>query len=83
MDFLFHASIGFILQFLESLKVKKWIIPSSPQSVEIWQHKFNFDVVADKDLKREISSYNMLMFCGSIRLYKNVYHLDLNARPGQ
>lgn len=68
------------------LKVKNLIIPSNVETTEMWKVKYNFDVVNNKVLKKNISSYNMLMFPRAIRLYKDFFNrklVDMNAEPDQ
>jgi hypothetical protein len=69
------------LQFLRSLEVERLTIPSNPQTVEMWKQKYNFSEVNDKKLKKDMASYNLLMFPGAIRLSKRLL-LDLNEPFG-
>ena len=61
-----------MLQFLRGLEVKSLIIPSSPETVEMWKRKYNFDVVNTRELKGTIASSNLLMLPRAIRLYKEL-----------
>nr|XP_027193021.1 increased DNA methylation 1-like [Cicer arietinum] len=78
--------MGIIESFMCDLKVKNLIIPSNVETTEMWKVKYNFDVVNNKVLKKNISSYNMLMFPRAIRLYKDFFNrklVDMNAEPDQ
>jgi hypothetical protein len=73
-----------MLQFLRGLEIKNLIVPSSPGFVEMWKDKYGFEVVNIGQLKKIISSCNMLMFPQATRLYKNLYRrplvdVDLNV----
>ncbi|KAK2356320.1 Acyl-CoA N-acyltransferase with RING/FYVE/PHD-type zinc finger protein [Trifolium repens] len=73
-----------IESFLRGLEIKNLIVPSSPGFVEMWKDKYGFEVVNIGQLKKIISSCNMLMFPQATRLYKNLYRrplvdVDLNV----
>jgi len=71
----------FILQFLRGLEVERLTIPSNSQTVEMWKRKYSFSEVNDKKMKKDMDSYNLLMFPGAIRLSKRLF-LDLNEPFG-
>lgn len=58
-------------QFLCNLKVKNLIIPSAVETCDMWKRKYNFTEVSE-ELKKEISSYKIVMFPGAVRLYKDL-----------
>lgn len=70
-QFIMILSLDYIFQFLRKLEVKNLIIPSAPGTSEMWKRKFNFTELS-KELEREISSYNILMFRDSLRLCKDL-----------
>ncbi|KEH31637.1 GNAT family acetyltransferase [Medicago truncatula] len=76
-----HLLMEIIESFLQSLEVERLTIPSNPQTVEMWKQKYSFSVVNDKKLKKDMVSYNLLMFPGAIRLSKRLF-LDLNEPFG-
>ncbi|TKY55491.1 Increased DNA methylation 1 [Spatholobus suberectus] len=63
--------IRVIESFLCDLKVKNLVIPSALETSDMWKRKYNFTEVSE-ELKKEISSYNILMFPCALRLYKNL-----------
>ncbi|XP_019422215.1 PREDICTED: increased DNA methylation 1-like isoform X2 [Lupinus angustifolius] len=57
--------------FLCNLKIENLIIPSVPDISEMWMHKYGFGEL-NEELQSEITSCNILMFPGCLRLYKNL-----------
>ncbi|BAT75808.1 Increased DNA methylation 1 [Vigna angularis] len=60
-----------IESFLCNLKVKNLIIPSAVETCDMWKRKYNFTEVSE-ELKKEISSYKIVMFPCAVRLYKDL-----------
>ncbi|KAK7346760.1 hypothetical protein VNO80_21283 [Phaseolus coccineus] len=60
-----------IESFLCNLKVEKLIIPSAVETYNMWKRKYNFTEVSE-ELKKEISSYKIVMFPCAVRLYKDL-----------
>jgi len=59
------------IQFLCDLKVENLIIPSAVETCDMWKRKYNFTEMSE-ELKKEISSYNIVMFPCAVRLYKDL-----------
>ncbi|KAK7330812.1 hypothetical protein VNO77_25015 [Canavalia gladiata] len=66
-----QALMRAIESFLCKLKVKRLVIPSALETSGMWKRKYGFTEVS-KELMREISSYNILMFPCALRLYKDL-----------
>ncbi|XP_057415649.1 increased DNA methylation 1-like isoform X2 [Lotus japonicus] len=64
-----------IESFLCSLKVKTLVIPSVPETVEMWTQKFNFNEVneVNREMKKEIYAHNILMFPRTMIMYKDLF----------
>ena len=60
----------FILLFLCNLKVKNHVFPSILDTLEMWKPKFGFKEHMNWELRRELSSYNILMFSIAFKLLK-------------
>ncbi|CAJ1943270.1 unnamed protein product [Sphenostylis stenocarpa] len=60
-----------IESFLCNLKVQNLIIPSAVETSDMWKRKYNFTELS-QELKKEISSYKILMFPCALRLYKDL-----------
>lgn len=58
-------------QFLCNLKVEHLIIPSAVETCDMWKRKYNFTELSE-ELKKEISSYKIVMFPCAVRLYKDL-----------
>ncbi|XP_057415679.1 increased DNA methylation 1-like isoform X2 [Lotus japonicus] len=63
-----------IESFLCSLQVKTLVIPSVPENVEMWTQKFIFNLVNEvsREIKKEISSHNILTFPRTMIMYKDL-----------
>lgn len=61
----------FPFQFLCNVEVENLIIPSAVETCDMWKRKYNFTEVSE-ELKKEISSYNIVMFPCAVRLYKDL-----------
>ncbi|CAL0331168.1 unnamed protein product [Lupinus luteus] len=57
--------------FLCNHKIENLIIPSVPEISEMWMHKYGFNEL-NEELQSEITSCNILMFPGCLRLYKDL-----------
>ncbi|WVZ24922.1 hypothetical protein V8G54_003466 [Vigna mungo] len=73
-----------IESFLCNLKVKNLIIPSAVETCDMWKRKYNFTEVSE-ELKKEISSYKIVMFPGAVRLYKDlsasIAEIEIDLEP--
>ncbi|TKY70789.1 Increased DNA methylation 1 [Spatholobus suberectus] len=64
-----------IESYLHDLKVQNLIIPAVPDTSEMWKVKYGFKELT-RELKREVSSYNILKLTNTEKLYKDLSSLD-------
>ncbi|XP_027362623.1 increased DNA methylation 1-like [Abrus precatorius] len=64
-----------IESFLRNLEVQNLIIPSVPDTCEMWKHKFGFKQLTI-ELKKELISYDILMLPNAVKLYKDFRPLE-------
>ncbi|KAI3691608.1 hypothetical protein L6452_31405 [Arctium lappa] len=68
---------------LEDFGVRNVVIPSSSETIKVWNEKYGFNLLKD-ETKKEIMKLNTLMFHDCLRMQKTIVlpeRIDLNAEP--
>ncbi|KAK9068035.1 hypothetical protein SSX86_012146 [Deinandra increscens subsp. villosa] len=66
---------------LQDFGVRTMVIPSSSETVRVWNEKYGFTLLKE-EMKKEIMKLNTLMFHDCLRMQKTVPELiDLNEEP--